>query len=145
MVLPGAVVKAKTDQKNSVVTDVNGYFKISISQKEKTLIVTSLGFQTQEVKISNKELKVVLQPQPTNLNEVVVVGYGIQKRADLTGAVADMGSAKMLAVRGFSGSQIYSRQDFNTESYSAINENGFKNPVADPLSTFSIDVDAASY
>ncbi|HET8828477.1 MAG TPA: VWA domain-containing protein, partial [Pelobium sp.] len=48
-------------------------------------------------------------------------------------------------VRGFTGNTMYSAQDFNTENYSAINENGFKNPNADPLSTFSIDVDAASY
>ncbi len=35
--------------------------------------------------------------------------------------------------------------DYNTEGYSAIHENGYKNPLIDPLSTFSIDVDAASY
>lgn len=143
--VPGASVKAKAEQKNQVITDVNGYFNIRVSQKEKTLIVAFIGFQTQEVKINNKELKVILQPQSTSLNEVVIVGYGTQKKESLVGAVAQMGSAKMMAVRGFSGNTMYSAQDFNTENYSAINENGFKNPNADPLSTFSIDVDAASY
>nr|WP_294896453.1 von Willebrand factor type A domain-containing protein [uncultured Pedobacter sp.] len=144
-VLPGASVKAKTDKGKSVFTDKSGYFKITVSQKEKALLVSFIGFQTQEVKISGKELKVILNPDKTSLNEVVIVGYGTQKRSELTGSIASMGSGQMMAVRGFSGSQIYSTQDFNTESYNAITENSFKNPNTNPLSTFSIDVDAASY
>ncbi|HET8829806.1 MAG TPA: carboxypeptidase-like regulatory domain-containing protein, partial [Pelobium sp.] len=91
--LPGVIVKAKTGQKNQVITDANGYFRITVSQKEKTLIVAFLGFLTQEVKITNNELKVILKPDQTSLNEVIIIGCATQKRADLTGAVANMGSA----------------------------------------------------
>lgn len=142
--LPGVMVKAKGDKGKHVVTNLKGYFKITVSQKEKVLVFSFLGFQTQEVKISSKELKVILMPDQTSLNEVVV-GYGTQKRQDITGSVANMGSAKMMNVRGFTGNTMYANQDFNTESYNAITENGFKSPITDALSTFSIDVDAASY
>src|SRR5690606_29996336 len=137
--LSGAVVKAKTDQKNRVITDANGFFRINVSQTEKTLVVSFLGFETQEARIINRVLKVFLKLEQTSLEEVAVIGYGIQKRESITGSVAGVshiGNAKMM-VRGFSGNQIYTRQDFNTENYSAINENGFKTPTADPLSTFS--------
>ncbi len=137
----GAIVKAKTNPQNYSVTNAKGYFSFSLSKKEKALTVSFLGFQTQEVKINGKELKVILKPDNTALEEVVVVGYGVRQKRDIT----TMGNAKMMSVRGFSGNNMYSTQDYNTESYNAITENGFKSPMTDALSTFSIDVDAASY
>ncbi|WP_017258011.1 vWA domain-containing protein [Pedobacter arcticus] len=145
LAISGAVVAAKTNQKIKVVTDLNGHFKISVSQKEKMLIVSAIGFHTQEVKIRNMELKVVLKPDTEKLNETVVIGYATQKRSEMVGSVATMGNSKMMAVRGYTASPMYIQQDFNTENYNAISENGFKNPNTDPLSTFSADVDAASY
>ncbi|HEX7365752.1 MAG TPA: von Willebrand factor type A domain-containing protein [Pelobium sp.] len=143
--LAGAVVAAKSDVTNLVVTDASGYFKITVSVKEKMLVISSIGFATEEVKIGNQELKVILKPEQKSLDEVVVIGYGTQRKSSLTGLVASMESGKVMAVRGYTASPMYSAQDFNTESYNAINENSFKNPIAEPLSTFSIDVDAASY
>ncbi len=143
--LPGALVNAKSDKKNHVITDANGGFQINVSQKERILVFSSIGFVTQEVSISDKKLKVILKADQTSLDELLVVGYGTQKKQDLIGYTANMGSAKMVEIRGFSGGSVYSKQDFNTESYHAVNENGFKNANENPLSTFSVDVDAASY
>ncbi len=143
--IAGAMVKSKMEPNRKVFTDTRGHFKIAVSQKEKTLVVSFIGLLTQEAKISNRELKIVLKSEQTSLNEIVVVGYATQKKSDMIGSVATMGNSKMMAVRGFVGSPVYPNQDFNTESYNAISENGFKNPNTDPLSTFSADVDAASY
>jgi Ca-activated chloride channel family protein len=70
----------------------------------------------------------------------VVIGYGTQQKKSISGF-----NINTMVIRGYTASQIYSNVDYNTESYNAINENGFKNTIDNSLSTFSIDVDAASY
>ncbi|MFC5283473.1 vWA domain-containing protein [Pedobacter alpinus] len=142
--LAGAMVSAKQQKSNIVSTNGKGFFKITVSQKEKTLVVSFVGYQTKEVTASNNELKIILAANEQKLEEVVVVGYGTQRKESL-GAIAGVQSSKTMQIRGFANNNSYYAQDINTESYSAITENGFKSSTTDPLSTFSIDVDAASY
>ncbi|RKD12326.1 hypothetical protein BCY91_11740 [Pelobium manganitolerans] len=135
--LVGVSVKAKSDPKINTLSNAKGYYSIRVSKNEHSLVFSFLGYQTKEVSIGKKTARVLMRTDAQKLEETVVVGYG--------NVHALVKNSNMMAVRGFTGQALYSRQDFNTESYSAINENGFKNASSDPLSTFSIDVDAASY
>jgi TonB-linked SusC/RagA family outer membrane protein len=77
------------------VTDVNGRYKLNVpdAYAGKSLTFSFIGFVKQEVAIAGKsEINVSLKPENTSLNEVVVVGYGTQKKINLTGAVGTISS-----------------------------------------------------
>lgn len=81
----------KKANKNGVVTDDKGFFKILASDSSTTLIFSFIGFVTQEIKATGKaELNVVLQKEIQSQDEVVLIGYGSSKRKDVTGAVATL-------------------------------------------------------
>ena len=70
-------------------TDVNGQFTLQVIPGKSIMVFSLMGFETREIKATNtSKLKVVLNKSATALNEVVVVGYGTQKKIDLTGAVS---------------------------------------------------------
>jgi Ca-activated chloride channel family protein len=137
-ILTGVTVSSKLNPKMKTITDINGFFKLKVSQSEKKIVVSLLGFQTKEVYIKSGDLKIYLDPDKKSLDEIVVIGDGTQQKVRIS-------NMKSMEIRGFSASPTIIKQDFNTESYNAINENGFKNAIDNSLSTFSIDVDAASY
>ncbi|WP_188746201.1 SusC/RagA family TonB-linked outer membrane protein [Parapedobacter defluvii] len=92
-VLPGVNVRWKgTDR--TTVTDNDGKFRLSVSDKEAVLLFSYIGFTSREVLLvpGQSELVVVLQPEHSGIDEVVVVGYGTQRRRDLTGAIASVSS-----------------------------------------------------
>jgi len=94
-VLPGATIKvAGTSQ--ATVTDVNGVFKIEVNDGA-TLSISfvSMTTKTLQVNKSNTVVEVVLKENGKQLNEVVVVGYGTQKRSDVTGSVASVPKARL--------------------------------------------------
>jgi TonB-linked SusC/RagA family outer membrane protein len=78
-------------------TDVNGNFSLSVPEGS-TLIISSIGFTRQEVRISgaNPSLNVVLVDDAKALSEVVVVGYGTQERGSVTGAISSVGAAEIV-------------------------------------------------
>jgi len=79
------------------VTDPNGIFKLSVPDKNSVLLVTSQGFATQEITIGNNtSLDLTLEENIRKLDEVIVVGYGQQRRRDVTGAISSV-SAKALS------------------------------------------------
>lgn len=88
-VIGASVVEKGTS--NGVITDLNGSFSIQI-RKGKTLLISYIGYSDQEIKVStfDTEIKVVMNENAELLDEVVVVGYGVQKKANLTGAVASV-------------------------------------------------------
>ena len=93
--LPGAGIKLKLSGKSTVTTD-DGSFSISAPANEKTLIVSFIGYPSQEIDIKNgvTVYNIILNQDSKNLNEVVVIGYGTQKRRDVTGSVVSLsGSA----------------------------------------------------
>lgn len=86
----GATISVKGTG-TGMITDINGNFAVNASPKA-TLIISFVGFKTQEIAVNGKNnLKIVLQEDSEMLDEVVVVGYGTQKKATLTGAVASVG------------------------------------------------------
>ncbi|MCX2484186.1 SusC/RagA family TonB-linked outer membrane protein [Pedobacter sp. MR2016-24] len=93
--LPGAGIKLKLSGKSTVTTD-DGSFSISAPANEKTLIVSFIGYPSQEIDIKAgvTVYNITLNQDSKNLNEVVVIGYGTQKRRDVTGSVVSLsGSA----------------------------------------------------
>jgi len=92
----GATVTEK-GVKNNAVTDINGKFKLTLKGKSGVLTVTYVGYQTQDVTIgTSSELSIVLEEDLNKLNEVVVVGYGTQKKSDLTGSVSSVKSDDLI-------------------------------------------------
>ena len=81
------VVKGST---NGTITDFDGNFELSDVKKGAVLQISYVGYITQEVKYNGQALNVILKEDNMNLEEVVVVGYGTQKKANLTGSVANV-------------------------------------------------------
>jgi len=70
-------------------TDANGYYKINAPDKNSILVFSHIGYTSQEVKVGNKtSFDIVLQENGKSLEEVVVIAYGTQKKASVTGAVS---------------------------------------------------------
>lgn len=92
----GATVAASGTSQGTA-TDESGQFSLSVPQSVTTLVISSVGFQRQEVTIgSQSQLNITLQPSvASTLNEVVVVGYGTQRRGDVTGSVTKIGAANL--------------------------------------------------
>ena len=70
-------------------TDANGNFSLVVPQGA-TLVVSSIGYDNAEVVANSANLTIQLKPNDRTLNEVVVVGYGVQKKANLTGSVSQL-------------------------------------------------------
>jgi TonB-linked SusC/RagA family outer membrane protein len=88
--LPGAVIKAKSG-KGSASTDTNGAFTLSVPADEQTVVASYIGFTSQQVNINGQaRLNIKLVADNEVLNEVVVVGYGVQRAEAVTGSVASI-------------------------------------------------------
>ena len=86
------IIKGTT---NGTVTDINGEFSIE-AQSGSVLEVSYIGYLTKEITITNQNtLRVILVEDTKTLDEVVVIGYGTQKKADLTGSVANISTEKL--------------------------------------------------
>lgn len=126
--------------KSGVLTDVHGRYSIQVPAGGGTLVFSFIGFVTQEVKTGTRSvIDVQLAVEVAELSEVVVTGYGRHKRVEKSGVAAEYASPITYAPSD------YHKPDWNTEEYDGINENIFHDALRNPLSTFSIDVDAASY
>ncbi len=166
--LPGVVVKV--DGTNTTTpTDIHGGFTIVVPAGKEWLTFSFIGYETKRVRLSNNDALTIYLEQSTNsLSEVNVTGYSTNRGGSVTESVAS-------AINGNAGSQTgrmaqnkasdytsYNapflttrphpatvskarRADANNESYDRIFENGFNDAKNTPLSTFSVDVDAASY
>tara|TARA_R110002050_G_scaffold300018_1_gene467365 strand:+ start:47313 stop:50540 length:3228 start_codon:yes stop_codon:yes gene_type:complete len=87
MVLPGANVFIKGTS-NGVMTDFDGEFKLNINESAKILVVSFIGFETQEITIGSKSVfSIILNPDTENLKEVVIVGFGTQKKASVVSSI----------------------------------------------------------
>lgn len=72
---------------NATITDINGQYTIQLSSKNATLVVSFIGYKTQEIKVSKqKVLDIVMVEDVSELDEVVVVGYGQQRKVSVVGA-----------------------------------------------------------
>lgn len=91
--LPGVNVVEK-GTKNGTSTDFEGSFKITVSNSKAILVISYLGFKTQEVSVAGKsKVNVSLTEESNTLTEVVVVGYGTAKKSDVTGSISTISAA----------------------------------------------------
>ena len=92
--LPGATVRERATG-NGTVTNIDGNFSLSVSS-EAVLEVSFVGYATKVVPVAGQQqLKVVLEEDAAALDEVVVVGYGIQKKVNLSGSVDQIGAKEL--------------------------------------------------
>ena len=84
--LPGASVKEKGNAANGTITDMDGKFTLKV-EKGATLVISFIGFDTQEV-AAQDGMTVTMGEVASEMTELVVTGYQVQRKADLTGAVS---------------------------------------------------------
>ena len=90
----GANIKVK-DSTGGTITDIDGHFNIEASSNA-TLVVSFIGYITQEVPLKGRtNVVVTLSEDSQTLDEVVVVGYGTQKKSDVTGSVTSVGKERL--------------------------------------------------
>jgi TonB-linked SusC/RagA family outer membrane protein len=89
--LPGATVQVKGSESIGSITDFDGKFTIALKAGETKIIISYVGFESQEVDVSSQSnISVSLQQDVSELEEVVVIGYGTVLKKDLTGSVASV-------------------------------------------------------
>jgi len=94
--MPGVSVLIKGTQKGTV-TDIDGKFSMELPDGPVVLVVSFVGYNSQEVEVLNQSgVNVNLQPENKYLEEVVVVGYGTQKKVNLTGSVSVINSEDLV-------------------------------------------------
>jgi len=97
--LPGVYVLLKGSS-NGTITDIDGGYTIEVVNNTDTLIFQMLGMETQEIVVGNQSIiDVKMASSFSDMNEVVVVGYGVQKKVNLTGSVASVDMSEVAASR----------------------------------------------
>jgi len=87
----GANVVEKGAPANGVITDINGAFSLQVKSSQATLVVSYVGFSTQEVALKGRtNVRITLEEDSKLLSDVVVIGYGTMKKGDITSAVSSV-------------------------------------------------------
>lgn len=95
---------------NGVITDINGQYSISTSSAQPTLVISYIGYKTQEVRIGKKNVvDIVLEEDVSALDEVVVVGYGAQRKVSVVGSQSSIKMSDIKAATGDISSAIAGR------------------------------------
>jgi Ca-activated chloride channel family protein len=164
--IPGVTIKVEGTY-ISTQTNQTGDYSIDVPDGKEYLVFSFVGYQIQKVKLTKSDyIDVYLVASQNSLQEVVVTGYATQYKKDVTGSVSTIspsplqGKVAGLSVSASNKRKVvlrrtrnpkksniygYSNGNANDESYKPITENAFLSAKDNPLSTFSIDVDAASY
>ncbi|WP_258102647.1 von Willebrand factor type A domain-containing protein [Marinoscillum sp. MHG1-6] len=139
---------------NSVTSDLKGSYTISVKGESSILTYSYVGYKTQEKKVrSSRQINVYLIPEKILLEEVVMEAEEAISIPDMAGSAAGVRAEKKAYHHTGAVNRSYppaTYQDvatpyYGNEDYEGIEENRFLRPFEKPLSTFSIDVDAASY
>lgn len=135
--IPGASIRVKGTSIGAV-SDVNGNFSLQMPPGQQTIVVSFLGYQTQELRVTGNFTNVMLVPSANSLNEVVVVGYGTTSDADydstrglegrVAGVTASSGTSKEIRIRGISSLPIEVKQTENQTNVEFNIDNPFSIP-----------------
>ena len=95
--LPGVTISVKNETNNGTITDFDGCFTLNVKEGEITLKFSYVGYATQEVKVTSnqREITITMHEDALLLEEAVVIGYGKQKKVNLTGSVSMVGSKEI--------------------------------------------------
>jgi TonB-dependent starch-binding outer membrane protein SusC len=121
--LSGISISLKGTQRGTI-TDADGHFKLFIVGSQPVLLVTSVGYDDVEVKVGDQtNLNITVNQANHQLSDVVVVGYGTQKRRDVTGSISSINSEHMtlggtntnvgLAIQGRAAGVLVQQSDFS--------------------------------
>lgn len=93
--LPGVTIRL-SDSSGGIITDMDGKFALSVPSSRSVLVFSYIGFRTQEVTVGNtRTLHIMMTEFTSELDEVVVVGYGVQKKASVTGAISSVSTKEL--------------------------------------------------
>ena len=93
--VPGASIQVKGGTQGTI-SDLDGKFSLNVPNKKSTLVISFIGYITQEVPTdASKPMSVVLKEDTKTLDEVVIVGYGQQKKASVVGAIAQVSTKEL--------------------------------------------------
>lgn len=125
--IPGVTLRVKGTSQGSL-TDAAGKFRLNAPTGTFMLEVSAIGYTSKQIPITEKQsnISISLAPSSAQLSEVVVVGYGIQRKSYSTACYSTIQSKEL-------------------EEYAPIHDNRFLQVDAHPLSTFAVDVDRAAY
>jgi Ca-activated chloride channel family protein len=181
--LIGVFVQSVEEPAIKTMTNGDGQYTLVVNDKTKMIEFSLIGYCKKQLMVTTGTMPdVTLQPDTASLSELVVIGYGVQKRqnknskayaaapqrncikftppvikADEQVAEEEYSTTEVSVVDYDKGTddiavpiapepiKTQKDEEFNTENYSAIEEVGFKEVAREPLSTFSVDVDKASY
>jgi len=91
--LPGVNVFEKANSTNGIITSIDGTFKIEVSSEDAILTFSFIGFQAQDINVAGRpSINVTLVEESIGLEEVIAVGYGIQKKTEVTSSIAKVTS-----------------------------------------------------
>ena len=145
--LPGVTVVLKGSTRGTT-TGINGEYQLNVPMHGGSLVFSYIGFVTQEIKIGQQSvIDVQMAADYSQLSEVVVTRQGRRAHKKEQKASRPLYDSEQpsISIRGYNTFPPPTHTPANTEDYASIEENTFRNPIQHPLSTFSIDVDAASY
>ncbi len=150
--LPGVSVNYE-NSRTGILTDINGYYSIRANDKADKLVFSLKGYKTVYERIGNRTV-INVKMHPVSLKEYDLAEEQEHLMENRPGRILPNIAASMKKTNASyqmtGGVTAYDRSgwynnNFNTEGYSTIHENGYKSVLNNPLSTFSIDVDRASY
>ncbi|MDE5961310.1 MAG: SusC/RagA family TonB-linked outer membrane protein, partial [Duncaniella sp.] len=130
MPIIGASVSVVQDSLNTTVTNIDGRFKLLINEEKPTIRISYIGYETVEIPVLNgtTEYAIAMTPSQSLLDEVVVIGYGTQRKVNLTGSVASIGKASLAdrpltnatnALAGLASGLTVTNSGGNTPGYEA--------------------------
>ncbi len=102
--LIGATILLKGTS-SGTVTDIDGTYSINVSGQNPILLVTYTGYQAQEIVVGNQSTIDITLAEGETLDEVVVVGYGVQKKRDVTASISSVGEEEIREIATSSGAQ----------------------------------------
>jgi len=152
--LSGVSITIKNTNRGTI-TDFNGEYRITVQSDDRSLVFSFTGMISKEITIKNKgTINVTLVHEIADLKEVIIMEeaeiapgipeYYPTRTEKKRGHVSyDMSAGSYQSSTGVPFNRY--NNNFNTEGYATIHENGYKDVLSQPLSTFSIDVDKASY
>ncbi|MGB3181385.1 MAG: von Willebrand factor type A domain-containing protein [Cyclobacteriaceae bacterium] len=149
MALPGVSVSVRGTGQGTV-TDIAGHYTISVFSDSSHLEFKYVGYETITEPVKGRwEISVALVPASETLDEIIVTGKQVKRESKALGyALEEAEVEQRMVLQSISGrvpGVRISANSHNTESYEKIEETGFRSAARQPLSTFSADVDAASY
>ena len=88
--LPGVLIQLTSEPSKGTISDINGYYSIDVAPTD-ILKFSFIGYISREITVgSQTKIDIKFEPDVTALDEIVVVGYGVQKRENLTGSVTQV-------------------------------------------------------